>query len=478
MSTGCVGALSSPAAVSPNRSRKRGPAGEKWAAGVIERSNSSPSVHSPNYASLVAQPWLRLVRATSNGVGAVSPELALVDPPLATEARLTPDTVIVAAETERRFVPAESLDLERAARLPATDDHSPKTSVLYDTRDLVLERHGLRLELLYGRARTWRLTAARGEVVEASEDEPGIPRAIESLLRNVVLEGELLQVPARSPDPEIRRLEHQIAEQHHSLVKHDVGARIASDPESLHQLRVAARRVRTYLTVGRDLVDSEWAKEMKGGMRALGRASNEARDIDILLDKLRDQLRAFDPHDQAAGTALIRTLEEDRRDLQEALVAVLNSNSYRRVLDRMALPAAPASASSTRKLDQIASRELRGLVARVRSLGKRPGNEALHDLRIQVKRVRYATELGGAPSDKRSRRVVDAATRMQDILGEHQDSVVGEERLREVAYRFDESGVAFVAGRLAERERTRQSEIQQDLPSAWKQLRKLARHSK
>jgi CHAD domain-containing protein len=213
-------------------------------------------------------------------------------------------------------------------------------------------------------------------------------------------------------------------------------------------------------------------------MRALGRASNEARDIDILLDRLRDQLRAFDPHDQAAGTALIRTLEEDRRDLQEALVAVLNSNSYRRVLDRMALPAAPASASSTRKLDQIASRELRGLVARVRSLGKRPGNEALHDLRIQVKRVRYATELGGAPSDKRSRRVVDAATRMQDILGEHQDSVVGEERLREVAYRFDESGVAFVAGRLAERERTRQSEIQQDLPSAWKQLRKLARHSK
>jgi hypothetical protein len=39
---------------------------------------------------------LERVRATSEGVGAVSPELALLDPPLAAEVRLTPDAVIVA----------------------------------------------------------------------------------------------------------------------------------------------------------------------------------------------------------------------------------------------------------------------------------------------------------------------------------------------------------------------------------------------
>jgi CHAD domain-containing protein len=417
----------------------------------------------------VAQPWLRLVRATSDGVGAVSPELALVDPPLAAEARLTPDAVIV-TEAE----PA-NLNWEPPAKLPSRNGNSPTTSVLYDTRDLVLERHGLKLELAYnGSARLWRLTAAHGEVVEATEDGPGVPRMIESLLRNVVLEGEFVQVPARSNDPEVRRLEDRIAEQHNSLVKHDVGARIASDPESLHQLRVAARRIRTYLTVGRDLVDGEWASEIKGELRELGRATSEARDLDILLDDLSEQIRAFDPRDQAAGAALIRTLEEDRRELQEALVAVLNSNSYRRTLDRMALPAAPASKPSGRKLDQLATRELRRLVARVRRLGKRPGDEALHDLRIKVKRVRYATELGGEPSDKRSRRVVRAATRMQDVLGRHQDSVAGEERLREVAYRLDKTGVAFVAGRLAERERMRRIEIHEGLPVAWKELRKLA----
>jgi hypothetical protein len=54
---------------------------------------------------------------------------------------------------------------------------------------------------------------------------------------------------------------------------------------------------------------------------------------------------------------------------------------------------------------------------------------------------------------------------------------MGEERLREVAYRLDTSGVAFVAGRLAERERIRRNEIHDALPAAWKKLRKLARKS-
>jgi CHAD domain-containing protein len=417
------------------------------------------------------RPWLRLVRTTSGGLGPVSPELALVDAPLAAAARVTPEAVIVGeAQTG-----ADIATVWEMPSLPALDA-APGTAILYDSRELILERHGLKLELVSrGASRAWRLTAAHGEVVEAAEDGDGVPARIESLLRNVVLGSQLVQVPARSTDPEIRRLEDQLADQHHALVRHDVGVRIATEPESLHQLRVAARRVRTFLSVGGDLVDPEWADEIKGGMREVGRTSNEARDVDILLDNLQDQIRTLDLRDQEAGAALLRTLEDDRDELQQAIVAVLNSGSYRHSLDRMTLPAIPAQAAPARKLDQLATREFRRLVARVRKLGKRPNDEALHDLRIHVKRVRYATELGGAKSTKGKKRVVKAATRMQDVLGEHQDSVVGEERLREIAYRIDESGVAFVAGRLAERERIKRSEIQGRLPAAWKDLRKAAR---
>jgi CHAD domain-containing protein len=101
---------------------------------------------------------------------------------------------------------------------------------------------------------------------------------------------------------------------------------------------------------------------------------------------------------------------------------------------------------------------------------------AVHNtLRIKVKRVRYATELASGPKGKKKRRVIGAATRMQDILGAHQDAVVTEDRLREVAHSLDETGIAFVAGRLAERESAEREEIHERFPAHWKELRGLAR---
>src|SRR5262249_38567699 len=205
----------------------------------------------------------------------------------------------------------------------------------------------------------------------------GVPPEIEALLTNVVVGSELVQVPARSADPDVRRLEDHIGQQQHALVKYDVGVRIASDPESLHQLRVASRRIRAFLSVGRDLVDDEWARDIKGAMRELGRASTDARDVDILLAKVRERMRSFDPRDRAAGETLLRTLEEDRRTLQHALIDVLDSAPYRRVLDRLALPAVPAAAPPSRRLDRLAARELRRLVVRVRRLGRNPGDDEL-----------------------------------------------------------------------------------------------------
>ena len=70
--------------------------------------------------------------------------------------------------------------------------------------------------------------------------------------------------------------------------------------------------------------------------------------------------------------------------------------------------------------------------------------------------------------------MIAAATRMQDILGAHQDAVVTEERLRSLAHGLDETGISFVAGRLAERECAKRSDINDRLPAAWKELRKLA----
>ena len=85
-------------------------------------------------------------------------------------------------------------------------------------------------------------------------------------------------------------------------------------------------------------------------------------------------------------------------------------------------------------------------VAQVRALGKAPADEKLHELRIRVKRVRYAAELGGLRGGARTARVIGAATSLQDILGAHQDAVVAEQRIRALAERSDDPSVAFAAG--------------------------------
>ncbi len=62
-------------------------------------------------------------------------------------------------------------------------------------------------------------------------------------------------------------------------------------------------------------------------------------------------------------------------------------------------------------------------------------DEALHALRKSGKRARYAAELAGLHGDRSIRRFVTAVQELQDVIGEHQDSVVAEERIRHVARR-------------------------------------------
>jgi CHAD domain-containing protein len=422
---------------------------------------------------------LRLVRSPVEPEGPISPELVLVSPELGDAVRATPDTLVLGEEP----APAVLLTLPSAFEAPGPEPHRRSGSggtvhgtARYDTGDLLLERHGLVLELdVEGLRRRWRLMLPRGETVEAEGSGDDVPERISSLLRALADGGDLRRVPVRSDDPRIRRLESRVRTQLDALRAHDPGVRVGADPENLHQLRVAARRLRTFLAVARDLVDAEWARELKAPLRDLGRASGPPRDLDVLIEHLREQVADLDGRDREAAAQLIAALEADRAAHQAHLVDTLDGQRHSELLERLGLPVPTAAAPTRKTLEQLAAKELRGLLRQVRSLGKAPADRELHALRIRVKRVRYAAELGGLPGGARMARVIRAATLLQDILGEHNDAAVAEERIRGQAYRIGSPQVAFVAGRLAERQRQRRVALEHRLPPAWKRLRGLAR---
>ena len=152
------------------------------------------------------------------------------------------------------------------------------------------------------------------------------------------------------------------------------------------------------------------------------------------------------------------------------LRAAMDDQRYFCSLDR--LEAATRSLPATRTdltVEQLARKEFKNLRA-FEKRTSRDDDRQLHKLRIHGKRARYAAELARASRGAPAARFIKAATRLQDVLGEHHDAVVALGELRRLARMVDSHGVAFTAGRLAEREEQRKLKARHDLPKIWKSV--------
>ena len=122
----------------------------------------------------------------------------------------------------------------------------------------------------------------------------------------------------------------------------------------------------------------------------------------------------------------------------------------------------------------LARREFRRLRKAAKALPKTPADEALHEIRIDAKRARYAAELAAPDLGKAGGRFLDRAKELQDVIGEHQDACVAEARIRELAVSGGASA-ALAAGRLIERQGARKQAAREKLPAAWRAFAKAGR---
>jgi CHAD domain-containing protein len=124
---------------------------------------------------------------------------------------------------------------------------------------------------------------------------------------------------------------------------------------------------------------------------------------------------------------------------------------------------------------KLAAAEFKKLERAIKTLDPVPSDSELHRLRVRGKRARYAGELAEAVVGKKAGRFVDRAKNVQDVLGEHQDAVVGDERIRELALSQSNPQLALVAGRLVERQRARMLRSRAKAPKALRKLRRAGR---
>lgn len=277
------------------------------------------------------------------------------------------------------------------------------------------------------------------------------------------------ELPADAPLDEV--LQASLVAQYEHMLAHDPGTRLGSDPEDLHQMRVATRRARAYLRAARPVLDRDWAAGLRDELGWLGSALGPARDLDVLFEHVREELEALGPDHGLDG--FVESLEREHEEARAAVVAALSEDRYFALLDRLESVEPKLSEDADSTLGELWRDELKRTRKAFDALDSDSEDHVLHAARIKVKRARYAAELAERELGRRGKKFVSAAKELQDVLGGHQDAVVATERVS--AWADGKPERAEAAERLLERQRNRRSEARAAWPGAWKKLWKRGR---
>jgi len=255
-------------------------------------------------------------------------------------------------------------------------------------------------------------------------------------------------------------------------------------PDSVHKMRVATRRLRSGLATFKPLVDPAVADHLRTELKWLAEALGEARDAEVMRDRLA--ALAGDQHHEI-GSARVATELEERLAARYAeghahVLEVLGSGRYLALLDSLDLlvsspPWTDKAAAPARKvLPKRIRRERKRLTRRAKLATKAPteadSDIALHEVRKVAKRLRYACEALAPTFGQRATDLARAAEHLQEVLGDHQDSVESRRVLRDLAARTSLAGDdALIYGRLHLLEQARSERARSQYKSALAQVR-------
>jgi CHAD domain-containing protein len=322
------------------------------------------------------------------------------------------------------------------------------------------------------------LAAAGRLLVEAGATPSASPAKLARALAGRLPTVEDAPRPTRKKDPARLLVHARLAEQVDELRRHDPLVR-ADLPGGVHQMRVATRRLRATLGSYRPLLASDVTDPLRAELRWLGEVLGALRDSEVQrdhLDRALDELVATGAPDLVRGPVRARLRDHalaDHLGAWTVALEALDSSRYLDLLDGLTeLAAAPpwtprAEASIRDVLWPRVRRDWRRLERLVKAGGP------LHDVRKAAKRVRYAAE-PLVPSYRRDAEgVVDAATRIQSVLGDHQDTVTARRQLLEIADEAAGHGEnAFTIGVLHERQRELAADLETEFRRLWRDIRR------
>src|SRR5579875_2904534 len=261
------------------------------------------------------------------------------------------------------------------------------------------------------------------------------------------------------------------------VLAHEPGTRLGEDPEQLHDMRVATRRLRAALELFSGALPAR-AAALRDELAWIARQLGAVRDLDVQLEELRELAGATAHPDAAPLAHLVALLETVRDEARRGLLESLDSARWERLTAALLALARHGPGGRAREAGTPAALAVPALLAarhrptpRAARRARRTGTgEDFHRVRIGAKRLRYSVEFTAPLYGDAATRFAQELAGLQELLGTMHDAEVAAARLRSLATR--EAGplgplpaeTVFVMGGIAARAARRARRLRRTAP--------------
>lgn len=261
------------------------------------------------------------------------------------------------------------------------------------------------------------------EPVAAGEREPDAPRLVVG------------KTPGVTADDHIAEAGRKVMRFHLArMLDHEPGVRAGIEAEAVHKMRVATRRQRAAWRIFGEAFGQRRTKRYRDGLRDTARRLGAVRDLDVQLEAA-DAYRADLPTvEQRALEPLLATWRQHRDDARVLLLRELDSAGFRRWTDDY-IDFVRTEGAAVRQVDAVQPHRVRDTapsriwtayegVRSYESVLRWADVEALHELRIAGKWLRYSMEFVREPLGEGVDPLIARVTALQDHLGLMNDADV------------------------------------------------------
>ena len=276
-----------------------------------------------------------------------------------------------------------------------------------------------------------------------------------------------------------------LAQDFHEVLYYEGGAWEGIDPEGVHQMRVAVRRIREALKFFNKFLAQRSLQKIGRDMKWLALILGDVRDLDVYRDNFDGYSMIVSKSDLANLDSYQEALDQQRKQARKQLVKGLSSPRYEQLVTRfkrfleLGPPQSQLNQSRTVAMHgvQLVSKRLKKVIKKGRAITEETPPEPYHQLRIECKRLRYACEFLEPVIDQNLLgRFVKHLKALQTVLGDHQDACVASERLREFADRVPMrkkmKGVLLALGQLVGSQELQAAQHRQAFGEVWESFDK------